>query len=493
MEIEQLNIKLFQDGLTDVLNNPWEEPEIIKDTIPSLPAGGDEEDRKKHNLIKFHFYLQRLFLPYYFVVRHLCLNKKYFLTYILEYVSKTADYPIFFDNPSRLTSHEIYQAFVGMSLNNASFLLDKINCPLSVYTQLKDSLQFGEETKFAEAIDRCDISRILPVIKFILFVKNQMNSSNSTNSPGQQPKEQTALDIDTEIEKAKEIAIYEHESVLTEKHGVLPNSKAIQDSREFAKLFFGFLDEPDDFLKETYPFLFSQYKKMKDGGAITESDCKAFEYIFHQPAFEEQYNECLKQWKVSVLESKHNASSKKSTSTALEEPSCETAADYDQEIPEELNEKQKDIIKNFYIRDKYFEVTPNKSPNYCTIVNNKFNNLDKVERAKKFKAFIKLLARQHCIAPINVVMQSCAYDFTGIGFEKPYEHVPVFWNKKKVDTLLFICTKFFKKVKNADFVKAVKVFHVQEIYKAMQNPSKVAAEFNCPEFLQEFHNIFGEL
>lgn len=36
---------------------------------------------------------------------------------------------------------------------------------------------------------------------------------------------------------------------------------------------------------------------MKDDGGINESDCKAFEYIFHQPAFEEQYNECLEQWK----------------------------------------------------------------------------------------------------------------------------------------------------------------------------------------------------
>lgn len=254
MEIEQLNNKLFQDGLTDVLNNPWKEPVIIKDTIPSFPAEGDKKDRKKHNLIKLLFYLERLLLPYYFVVGHLCLNKKYFLAYILKYVSKTADYSIFLDEPSRLTSHEIYQAFVGMSSNNASFLLDKIDCPLSVYTQLKDSLRSGEEVKFAEAVDGCDISCILPAIKLILYIKTKVKSLNLIDIPFQQPNEQT--DIDIEIEKTKEKFLYEQEAFLTEKHGVVPNGKIIQDSKEFTKSFFGFMEEPDELLKQLYPYFF---------------------------------------------------------------------------------------------------------------------------------------------------------------------------------------------------------------------------------------------
>lgn len=175
------------------------------------------------------------------------------------------------------------------------------------------------------------------------------------------------------------------------------------------------------------------------------------------------------------------------------QPEQLSAADYNQEIPEKFTDEQKNTINNFFIKDTYFKVTPDKSPNYCTIVNKKFNDLDEVERARKFEAFIKLLAKQRCIAPINVVMQSCAYDFTGIGFKDPYEHVPVFWNKEKVAVLLFICTKFFKKGKKADFAKPVKMFHVEDVYKAMQNPSAAAEGFNDPEFLMKFQKIFGEL
>ena len=179
--------------------------------------------------------------------------------------------------------------------------------------------------------------------------------------------------------------------------------------------------------------------------------------------------------------------------TVEPQPEQLSVADINQEIPKKFTKKQKDIINNFDIRDTYFEVDPDESPDYCTIVNEKFKNIDKVERAKKFEAFIKLLVRQHCIAPVNVVMQSCAYNFTGIEFQSPYEHVPVFWNKEKVDILLFVCTKFFKKGKKADYLKAVKLFNVKEVYEDMQNPSKITKEFNRPKFLMEFHKIFGEL
>ena len=127
MELEQYNIKAFQDGLEDILKNPWKKPVYIQDTIPTFPEESNDKDRTIHDLIKVMFVYKRLVCPYYSTVGHLCLNKSYFLKYVLETYSKKEEFSILFKGTSRLTSHQIYEAFYGMSPNNASFLLDRID------------------------------------------------------------------------------------------------------------------------------------------------------------------------------------------------------------------------------------------------------------------------------------------------------------------------------------------------------------------------------
>lgn len=294
MDLEQYNFKRFQDGLSDILKNPWKSPVYIQDTIPTFPEENDE-DRPVHNLIMLHFIDKRLLRPYYSTVGYLLLNKVYFLKYILETYSTKADFVAMFEGPSRLTFNEIYKAFNGMSPTNASFLLDRIGCPVSVYTRLKESLEKKEETKFAEAIDECDISNILPALKYILFVKQQVKE---LNSPEPQGKKGTNVDFET----AKQKLLYELETDMTEKHGILPNSQLKQESMAFIGELLKLTNNPNELLESFYPPLFCQYCQMKKGGGLNDSDVNAFEYIFHQPAFEEQYERCMKLWETGELE-----------------------------------------------------------------------------------------------------------------------------------------------------------------------------------------------
>lgn len=175
MELDLYNIKEFQDGLEDILKNPWKKPVFIQDAIPTFPEENNDEDRIKHNLLKVFFIGKRLLTPYYSTISHLCLNKAYFLKYIIEKYSTKEDFVIMFQGTSRLTTQEIFEAFKGMSYNNISSLLDKVDCPISVYSELKEALVSGDEAGFADTIDRCDLSSILPTLKYILFIKKTIS------------------------------------------------------------------------------------------------------------------------------------------------------------------------------------------------------------------------------------------------------------------------------------------------------------------------------
>ena len=341
MELDQYNFKQFQDGLTDILNKPWKEPAFIQDAIPTFPEENDE-DRLLHNIIMLQFIGERLFRPYYSTLGYLLLNKVYFLKFILEKYSTKEDFVAMFKGSSRLTSNEIYEAFNGMSPTNASFLLDRIGCPVSVYTRLKESLERKEETKFAEDIDECDISNILPALKYILFIKQQVKK---LDSPDPQGKEGTNMDFET----AKQKLLYEIEADMTEKHGISPNSPLKQESMAFFDELLKLTNNPNELLESFYPPLFWQYCQMKDGGGLNDSDVKAFEYIFHQPAFEEQYNENLKLWKDGTLKDMFTKQSD-ADSPAKEEPQSTPQIEEPQtskspaevEAQKEVNRKKKE-------------------------------------------------------------------------------------------------------------------------------------------------------
>lgn len=334
MELDQYNFKQFQDGLTDILKNPWKEPVFIQDAIPTFPIEDKDEDRRKHNLLKTFFIYNRLIIPFYYAIWYLCLNKVYYLKYVLEINSTKKDFIVMFKSTSRLTSHEIYEAFNGMSSNNASFLLDRIDCPVSIYTKLKDALESGEETKFVEAIDECNLSNILPALKHILFIKKQVKQLDSTDSQGD---EETYLGFEAEKPKM----LYAIETEITEKYGILPNSHLKQESMAFFDELLSLTNNPNKLLESFYPLLFYQYCQMKEGGGLNDSDVKAFEYIFHQPAFEEQYYENLKLWKDGILKDmftkqpKEDSLSKIAENEELQTPQIEEpAAEGTKETPE---------------------------------------------------------------------------------------------------------------------------------------------------------------
>ena len=178
---------------------------------------------------------------------------------------------------------------------------------------------------------------------------------------------------------------------------------------------------------------------------------------------------------------------------SLEEPQPEqlSAADSNQTPPRSGKRIHSKEIDDFDISPNYFNNPPKDSDDHCKITNEEFYKIDTEKRAKNLEDFIKLLARTGCIDPDKTTMKSCAYAFTGIGFSsyRGFHVQPVYWHTDKVDILLFICTKLFKKnKKNTNFAKALEVFHV-----TAKNCTNRAESIIGTEFDVDFTKIFGKL
>jgi hypothetical protein len=185
----------------------------------------------------------------------------------------------------------------------------------------------------------------------------------------------------------------------------------------------------------------------------------------------------------------------------IEEPQPEqlSAADYNQVIPDALTTEHLDLIKEFEIGKRYFA---RKKRDYvqphCMLLNEGFNVMDDEDKANRFERLMKLLARTRCIYPSILVMRSCAYAMTGYGFYNPFKPVPVFWNREKVDILLYICQKFYNKRGNtktpiSKFKNPAEVFHVIKEYQEASNHSQSASKVDTSDFGKDFKAIFPEL
>jgi len=181
------------------------------------------------------------------------------------------------------------------------------------------------------------------------------------------------------------------------------------------------------------------------------------------------------------------------------QPEQLSPVDCNQVIPDSLTTEHRDIIKEFEIGKKFFtHKKRNYALSHCTILNEGFNLLTDEDKANRFNRLIQLLARERCIYPSTEVMRSCAYAMTGYGFNNPFKPVPVFWNREKVDILLYICQKFYNKRGNAktpmsQFKTPAEVFHVIKEYQEASNRSQSASKVDTGDFGEDFKEIFPKL
>ena len=509
--MEDVKPIIFDDGLREVFEHPLSEWPNLQNAIQTNPEKMDYLDVVLYRTITYCSVLKYLFNHNPYILQLILTNVKH------DYLKNTPD----------LTSHEIYEIASHLSLNNSKTLLQQ-KFGIGVYTRLIDTIQNKDEKSFVDVLSECDLTGIMHILK-ILHVPIKlyrtlddwnMNCDNESDS----------------IEGLLERYRYFLRKSLVDIYGNSPQKASFHASSTV--VFIRSIIEDESGFNKCLSLLYGITCSLKKLGCFDETEIKVLEYILKSPPLQECYNQSLAYWddgkveerfeeltqdlfKEESIEECRKRKRKRISAPPLSrsyridgeiieesqphidepatvEPQPErlSAADYNQTPRPKFTPEQRETIKNFYISPNYFkdtsqgEDTLRKADDHCTITNEKFYKIDAKVRAKKFKAFIKLLAREGCIDPTNEAMQLCAYAFTGIEFKHPFQPGFAKWRKEKVDILLFICTKFYKRNKESstNFVKALEVFQVT----AEGNRNKRAESVIGTRFDVKFTEVFSD-
>lgn len=510
-------------GLREAFEHPLNEWPNLQNIIPASPEKMDYLNDFTYRSI-----------TYFSVLRYLFNHNPSILPLIIEKIKH--DY---LKNIPDLTSHEIYEIVSHLSLNNSKVLLQQ-KFELGVYTSLIDAIQKKDEKSFVDALNGCDLTNIMHILKILhvpikLFRAIETLNLNLCNNESANAKElferfrfyyrKSLIDVYGEdSKKASRLARSTADSL-----------RSIEDDSELIK-----------YIERYYSLLYGVNCFLKKTELFDETEISVLEYILKSMPLQESYNQIRIYWENGELKERFDGLTKELFEEKKPQPEIvfrkrkrkricgrpisnsdwmnndsnvedgEIIEDIqprivefipleprpeqvspsdgsDPESPNKLTKEQKDIIDDFDIGPNYFNNEPNDSDDHCIITNEQFNALDAEKKAKMFEAFIKMLAKERYIAPDKGTMKSYAYAFTGIGF-KAYRgfHVqPVFWNKEKVDVLLYICMKFYRKNEktNAVYETALKVFHVT----AEGNLNTRAKKIKGKPFDTKFTKIFSEL
>lgn len=516
---------IFDDGLREAFEHPLSEWPNLQNAIPADPEKMDSVDVFSYKVA-----------TYLSVLRYLFNHNPSIIPLIIKIIKH--DY---LKNIPDLTSHEIYEIVSHLSLNNSKVLLQQ-RFDLGVYTRLIDAIQSKDEKGFVKALNGCDLSSIMHILKILHVPTKLYRAIEAWNWNSFKGESVSTEDLYERLRfslRKSLMDIYGEDSREASRlaKSTVDSLRPIEEDSDLTKIF-----------NRYYSLLYGITCFLKKAELFDESEINVLEYILKSSPLQESYDQSRIYWENGELEERFDEffgdSDDKGTlskekpqpeirigkrrkrkrisgrpllnsdgrtndsnvenaeiigdlqphidETIPQEPQPEqlSAADSNQTPRQKLTTEQRETIKNFFISPNYFKDTPRDTDDHCTITNEKFKAVNAEARAKKFKAFIKLLAREGCIDPTNEAMQLCAYAFTGIEFKHPFQPGFAKWRQEKVDILLFICTKFYKRNKKSttNFVKALEVFQVT----AEGNRNKRAESVIGTRFDVKFTEAFSD-
>lgn len=424
------NDKLFWEGLSDILEEPWKTPPVIQDTIPPLALTIEDGNTDGDKQDTFGFYFLRLELPFYFVVAYFVQNNKHFFSYFTDGDGLDVFSPI--HKASRLTTHDIYEVFSWLSTDCALVLLEHIDCQFSVYTELKESLEANEKERFIEIIDNLDLENIIPTLSFVRFLINEIGfirdkAISKDNNTGED-------DLDSEDKKSR--ILYNCDRILTDELGHPAKGSEKQAMLSMAKHSLNLRVLPEAFFNYLYSSLFYGYCWADEDGFLTESDKKVFDYIFRQPAFEEQYNQNMVWWENEIIEEKVEEFALK-----IKENSRSEVVEGGEGNPIEANpvnyifSTSRWHLPDDFFTESYIDTCDVKE--YFPMFMEHIIKLGRVEKEKLpdvkkhfkdyFESFINWLARTGYIDNTSIIKSSFAHALTGRKVDG--ETVTVTWKR----------------------------------------------------------------
>ena len=264
---------------------------------------------------------------------------------------------------------------------------------------------------------------------------------------------------------------------------------------------------PDVFFDFIYSYHYYLYCYFKEDGAFNESDTLAFEYMFHQPAFEKQYEENLRLWQEKVLENKlveysvlmgvpanfddkdNNDNVGRPYATKSEEKASTNKAKTKDTPKKEEWRLQKYLCKKVGLDKK------SKLP-YCKGFK---RSIAKAGYAgdKALAKFIQGIADLKYIDDDTITKKSFAYALTGRGKFRKMTIIKVEWHPKDSDTrevpesvrvLLYISANLF----DSDMTKGFTYSQLFDVLNAGSNPCIKDGKDQSSAYYDKVSNDFKE-
>lgn len=486
------NLQLFYCGLNEALSGGWNE------SFP-IPDGG-----------KGVFTSTTIDHSFHYVLLHSLKNCRLdtFKRLILH-LEKNGLYSNN-DDFRRLTSGEIYKVLSGLSLNNASELLNRIGCTDGVYSELIKALDKKDKKRFVDALYECNTSNISSSLACIFFLQSEgrrfeeekKKAFGGSSAEFQKSIIQSMLDVLKTSEKSINDVIRELRneiedslsSVINSLHNLsTPQEKNLPKLHEEEIL--TKLDEiersfntsmkdnnnsdgisdDDRLCSLKYYTFFFQYCRLKDDGVLDHSATRAFEYLFRLPSVKEKYDVGMRCWnngcwmeKLLEFESRLQDATSDVGKKAINE--IEPPEPTSTPAPEPDQEDKTDSIGHLFPRSKYEFVPENYFDPECVSKGYIEEHYELVDRVKKhgllaFVNFINYIANEGFIENDDETKALLAYRLTGRMRPEKQKLDKIIWFKEKGEPKeLYYVIKYFSPRSRTKFSKQMKEYFENDYF-----------------------------
>ena len=272
---------IFDDGLREAFEHPLKKyPELQKGVLIQ-PDETDKED----------IFLKKQLIPYVSVMWYLCTHDSAVFDGFMKFIKKFGA----IKSIPRLKTNEVFEVLSRLSSRNASILLGEIKCTDGIYSELRDSLEDGDKTRFVAALKDCNTTPINPPLKILqktILIEEKLKKVEFYLGSPQKIREEFASKLD-----------YYFNNSIRELFGFAFSSEESNESVQAfangvkaAKRLNSAENNDNELTAISYDFMFGLFSSLKGKDVLNDDAIDVIDFILKQPPFGNEYYQYQRYW-----------------------------------------------------------------------------------------------------------------------------------------------------------------------------------------------------
>jgi hypothetical protein len=273
---------IFDDELREAFERPLKKYPKLQKVILKQPDETDNED----------IFFTKLLIPYVSVMWYLCTHDSAVFDAFMAFIKDLGA----LESIPRLKTDGVFEVLSHLSSRNASILLSKIECTDGSYSELLDSLENGDKTRFVAALKDCNTTPINPPLKIFqksILIEEKLNKLEFYLGSPQEIREDFFSKPDD----------YYVNNIIKEIFGF---AFAPEESNEFVQAFANGMkaakrlnsaENNDNGLTAIlYDFMLGLFSSLKGKDVLNDDAVDVMNYILKRPPFGNEYYHYQKYW-----------------------------------------------------------------------------------------------------------------------------------------------------------------------------------------------------